>query len=358
MAATRVTEVRAAETPTSILTVENLHVALGLPRQPVLRGVSFKVSAGERIAVLGPSGCGKSTLLRTVAGFERPDRGRILLGATPLADDKCHVAPHRRETGLVFQDYALFPHLSVLDNVAFGLRTLSPEQREQRIRELLELVDLSGLEHRRPAELSGGQQQRVALARALAPQPRLLLLDEPFSNLDSALRITTRRHTQAVLRRAKVTAILVTHDQGEAMAFADRLIVLRDGHIEQSGEPQQVYNTPRNRFVARFLGAANVIAGEGHGNVVRTCLGEVNVPCLTEGPVSVCLRPEAFSLTIPAEGSLIGRVAGREYQGSFTAYEVELTECRLVVHAPRADYAVGDRVGVRVTQPGAVLESE
>ena len=340
-----------------LLRVRDLHVALGTPRQPVLRGLSFEVAAGERMAVLGPSGCGKSTLLRTLAGFERPDRGSIVLDNQTLAEGASHVPPHRRATGMVFQDYALFPHLTVLDNVAFGLRSLSHAERHRRTLELLKLVGLEGLHPRRPAELSGGQQQRVALARALAPQPRLLLLDEPFSNLDSALRITTRRHTEAVLQRAGVTAILVTHDQGEAMAFADRLVVLRDGCIEQTGIPAQVYAAPKNGFVARFLGAANVLQGEGHGTHVQTPLGPVAVHRSAEGKVSVCLRPEALSLRAP-EGPIVGRVVGREYQGSFTAYEVELADCRLVVHESNANHAVGDTVSIQVTQPGAVLDAE
>ncbi len=345
------------DTPRPLLVVRDLHVALGSLRQPVLRGVNFEVAAGKRLAVLGPSGCGKSTLLRAIAGFEHPDRGSIVLDGRTLSEGTSHVPPHRRGTGVVFQDYALFPHLSVTENIAFGLRSLARGERQRRTLELLELVGLGGLQQRKPAELSGGQQQRVALARALAPEPRLLLLDEPFSNLDSALRITTRRHTEAVLQRAGVTAILVTHDQGEAMAFADRLVVLRDGCIEQAGAPQQVYASPKNGFVARFLGAANVLPGYARGDQARTPLGRVAVRRAAEGKVTLCLRPEALSLHAP-NGGVVGRVVGREYQGSFTAYQVELADCRVVVHEPGASYAVGDPVSVQVTQPAAVLDAD
>lgn len=341
-----------------LLLVRQLCVSVGRTRHRALTDVSLSVHRGQRVAVLGPSGCGKSTLLRTIAGFERPDGGDIQLDGATLTGATIHVPPHRRSTGLMFQDYALFPHLSVQDNIGFGIAHVDKVEHTRRVAELLQLVGLTGFSSRKPGELSGGQQQRVALARALAPQPRLLLLDEPFSSLDSGQRVVTRRHTEQVLAKAGVTAILVTHDQAEAMAFAERLIVLRGGRIEQEGSPVQVYESPRNAFVAKFMGAANVMEADARGSVADTPLGPLDLQAPANGKVWVCLRPEVIEL-VDAEGAVAGRVVKREYQGAYTAYEVQGQGFQVVVHElSRAQVAVGEAVSLRVRGAVAVLAPE
>ncbi len=225
--------------------------------------VSLDVADGEFVTLLGPSGCGKTTTLRMVAGFIAPDGGEIRFGDRQMTD----VPPHRRNTAMVFQSYALFPHMSVADNIAFGLRMrkLSAAERESRIAEALDMVSLCGLEKRRPGELSGGQQQRVALARAIVTRPDILLFDEPLSNLDAKLREKVRIEIRDLQRRLRITTLYVTHDQSEAMAISDRIVVMNGGRIEQEGDPATIYRQPRSAFVADFLGAANIVV------VTATC---------------------------------------------------------------------------------------
>jgi len=243
--------------------------------------VSFSLEPGEILSVLGPSGCGKTTLLRLLAGFERLEEGEVRIqgrvASTPLA----HLSPDRRKVGMVFQEYALFPHLTVAKNVMFGLSKLpGPEQRE-RMAQVLDLVSLKGLEERYPHELSGGEQQRVALARTLAPSPVVLLLDEPFNNLDTAMRAEMRREVEGILRENQVTTIFVTHDREEAFATADRVAVMREGRLEQIEAPDVLYHSPATKFVARLTGVCDFLVGEvGDGGVV-TELGEL--PWVTNG---------------------------------------------------------------------------
>ncbi|MEV7023344.1 ABC transporter ATP-binding protein [Kitasatospora sp. NPDC093558] len=236
------------------LSVVSLHATHG--RSPVLSGIDLSVEEGALACILGPSGCGKSTLLRVVAGFHPAASGSVVLHGRTLDDGRSRVAAERRNIGLVPQDGALFPHLTVAGNIGFGLPRA---ERRARVAELLEMVGLAGLGDRRPHQLSGGQQQRVALARALAPRPGLLLLDEPFAALDAALRADLRREVAATLRKAGTTAILVTHDQDEALAFADTIAVLRDGRIAQAGTPDVLYHRPADAAVARVLGEANLV---------------------------------------------------------------------------------------------------
>jgi iron(III) transport system ATP-binding protein len=278
---------------------------------PTLHGVSFSLRESQIVAVLGPSGCGKSTLLRLVAGLEPVSGGTITLDGEMVSRPGMTRAPERRGVGLVFQDYALFPHLDVLDNVLFGMKDKSCD----RARDLLARV---GLAHRAsdvPSELSGGQQQRVALARALAPRPHLLLLDEPFSGLDSSLRESVRAETIEVLRDNRCAAIVVTHEPEEAMAIADRVIVLRDGRVEHDGTPESVYFEPATAFTARFLGGQNVLEGESRGaggfNVgelvfpwrVPGAFDSANRPLPGAGtPLDIVLRPEGIELGEESEG--------------------------------------------------------
>ncbi len=258
-------------------------------------GLDLTVGRGEIVALLGPSGCGKTTMLRLIAGFERADAGRISISGRAVVDAAAgiQVAPEARRLGMVFQDYALFPHLNVAKNVGYALgRRPDPA----RVAEVLELVGLADLGHRMPAELSGGQQQRVALARALAPEPAVVLLDEPFSGLDAALRAEVRGEVRDLLRLAGVSALLVTHDQDEALSVADRVAVMHDGRIEQIGTPEEVYLVPASRWVGAFLGEIDVLEGDARGGRVSTVLADIASPDL-EGPVDVLVRPECVAVT-------------------------------------------------------------
>ncbi len=276
-----------------------------------VNGASLEVESGTLLALLGPSGCGKTTLLRLIAGLDRPHAGTIEVDGRVVESAAMHVPPERREVGLVFQEYALFPHLSVEDNVAFGL-SRGPNQAG-RVEEMLGQVGLEGLGTRMPHELSGGQQQRVALARALAPGPRLIMLDEPFSNLDPALREGVRREVRRVLRGANATAIIVTHDQEEAMSLADEVAVMMDGRILQQVAPTELYRRPASRQVAEFVGDINVINGRAIGRAVVCDLGTISLLDDLYGPADVLIRPEALQLTEDQGGQAIQ--VGRSFYG-------------------------------------------
>jgi iron(III) transport system ATP-binding protein len=253
-------------------------------------GASLRVERGQLVALLGPSGSGKTTLLRMIAGFERPDAGRVRIGGRTVAGDGDWVEPERRRIGMVFQQGALFPHLDVTANVAFGAASAA------RVRETLALVGLERRAKAYPHELSGGERQRVALARALAPDPEVILLDEPFAALDAGLRETLREEVAAILREAHASALLVTHDQAEALSLADAVAVLRDGRVVQSGSPEEVYDRPRSRWVAEFLGEADVLPGTAEGGTVRCELGRFSAGRELDGDVQVVIRPESVAI--------------------------------------------------------------
>ncbi|MGO0575542.1 ABC transporter ATP-binding protein [Ornithinimicrobium panacihumi] len=313
--------------------VEIVDVAKSFGAVRALAGVSLSLDHGEFVAVLGPSGCGKTTLLRCMAGFERIDSGRIALGGRAVALPGIHLPPHRRQVAVVPQEGALFPHLSVADNVGFGLTgrrgALRGKDRSRRVEECLELVGLTGMGARMPHELSGGQQQRVALARALAPRPPLVLLDEPFSALDASLRAELRSDVRTALREADATAILVTHDQGEALSMADRVAVMRDGEIRQVGTPAEVYSTPVDAWVATFVGEADLIQlPEGHaGHSLETHLGPIAVA--EGGPLGthVVIRPEQVLLTAldHPRRSEVGGVPARVQTVDFHGHDALVT---------------------------------
>lgn len=269
------------------------------------------VAEGEIIALLGPSGCGKTTTLRLVAGFEHVDAGEILLAGQRVAGPRLHVPPEKRRVGMVFQDYALFPHLDVAGNIGFGLDRTA---RDSRVRELAGLVGLADLLDRRPRELSGGQQQRVALARALAPDPDVILLDEPFSNLDSALRQKVRADIQQILQAAGATAVFVTHSQDEALSVADRVAVMREGEIVQTGTPEDLYERPVDPFVASFIAEATLVPGVVRDGRVETPYGVTPIRGdVPSGHVVVALRPEALRVSEDAASELV--VVDREFYG-------------------------------------------
>jgi ABC-type Fe3+/spermidine/putrescine transport system ATPase subunit len=294
--------------------------------------LDFEARQGELLTLLGPSGCGKTTTLRLIAGFIRQDRGRLIVDGRTIDD----LPPHRRRIGVVFQDYALFPHLNVRDNVGFGLRMhgWAPARARRRIEELLRLVALEGYARRKVDQLSGGEQQRVALARALAPQPQLLLLDEPLSALDAKLRKNLRGEILRVQRELAITTIYVTHDQEEALVLGDRIAVMRNGHIEQIDTPERIYDRPQNLFVAAFLGQANLIRGrlqsrDGDFALVNTSLGLLRVTRpegWREKPgqrLIVFFRPEHCRLRSARHNRIRGRILRREYLGSHRLIEID-----------------------------------
>ena len=298
-----------------------------------LDGIDLSVPAGSRTAIVGPSGCGKTTLLRIIAGFDAPDAGRVTLGGQVLADGSQAMPAHRRGIGFVVQDGALFPHLSVADNVGFGLHRKEP-RRAERIAELMDMVELdAALLRRKPDELSGGQQQRVALARALARKPKLILLDEPFSALDTGLRDTTRKAVARLLSGAGITTILVTHDQPEALSFADQVAVMHEGRLPQVGAPRALYLQPRDRIIAEFLGEAIVIPALLADGWAECALGRIAVDDhRRRGPAQIMLRPEQVSLTEAPGGSAkasgpdtsFGEVMEIEFGGSVCTLSLRL----------------------------------
>jgi iron(III) transport system ATP-binding protein len=302
------------------------------------------VEKGEFVALLGPSGCGKTTLLRLIAGFEEPDAGEIKVADRPVAGHGAWVPPERRKVGMVFQDYALFPHLTVSENVAFGLPR---SEKRTRVPAVLALVDLCGLGDRYPHELSGGQQQRVALARALAPKPELVLLDEPWSNIDPHLRASMRDELARILRAIHVTVVLVTHDREEAFSLADRIALMRDGTVVQEGTPEQVYTAPATRWAAEFVGAGNFLPGRYADGIVETPVGRFPTQNGNGArDVEVLIRPELLELHPDPAGD--GEVVGREFRGHDVFYRVLLDGVELVSQRPSNETVpLGSRVRVR-----------
>lgn len=291
---------------------------------PAVSDVSFSMPKGEILALLGPSGCGKTTTLRLIAGFETPDRGTIRIGGRIVQSGDVELPPEERRVGFVFQDYALFPHLDVRRNVEFGLAGLALDDRRRRARESIDLCGLEGMESRFPHELSGGQQQRTALARALAPGYELLLLDEPLSNLDTALRTSLCKELRQILKHAGRAAIVVTHDREEAFQIADRVAVMRSGRLEQVGSARDLYDRPVSRFVAEFVLDATFLAGVVGNQGVETEIGPIpGADSLAAGTnVFVAVRPQQLELTPSRDGA--GVVVERVFRGSHERYRVRL----------------------------------
>jgi iron(III) transport system ATP-binding protein len=293
----------------------------------VVRNLSFAIQTGQILVLLGPSGCGKTTTLRLIAGFEQLDSGRIEIDGQVVADGRLHLPPEKRRVGMVFQDYAIFPHMNVAQNVAFGLKRRGPQSR---VEAMLEMVGLAGLDKQMPHELSGGQQQRVALARALAPDPVVLLLDEPFSNLDYSRRMQMRQEVREVLQQNEATAVFVTHDQEEALFLGDQVAVMKDGALEQIGTPMQIFHQPHTRFVAEFMGQTDFIRGEITDQGVATVMGllpqKAVMPVGTA--VSVAVRPDDVILVAEEDGN--GRVLSRQFTGIASIYKVALADGTIV----------------------------
>lgn len=334
------------------LNVKQLHVNLG--GQDILREVSFSLDRGQIGCLLGPSGCGKTTLLRSIAGFEVPTQGEIWLQGQRVSHNGQALPVEQRKVGMVFQDFALFPHLTVEGNIAFGIRQQSKTAQQQRVAELLELIGLSDTARRYPHELSGGQQQRIALARALAPRPDILLLDEPFSSMDTELREQLARNVRRILKAEEVTALLVTHDQLEAFAMADEIGVMNWGRMLQWDTAYRLYHEPGDRFVADFVGQGAFIRGEVTGPAcIKTTLGEI---CSTEHDfpadpgrmVDVLIRPDDIIHDDDSELSAV--VTNKAFRGAEFLYTLELRNGeQLLCYAPsHHNHRLGEAIGIRM----------
>lgn len=310
-----------------------------------VHSVALRIQRGRTLALLGPSGCGKTTLLRMIAGLETPDAGTIAIGGRTMNGPDVHVRAEDRNVGMVFQNGALFPHMSVGGNVAYGLGR-RPDR--SRVEKALEMVDMKGFADRHPATLSGGQAQRAALARALAPQPAVLLLDEPLASLDADLRSRIRSDMAALLRDLDITAVFVTHDQEEAFAVGDDVAVMRDGQILQSDAPGEVYDRPADPWVARFVGDANLLDGIAEGRTARTGIGNVPLAVPAYGPCDVVVRPEYITL----ESGDQGTITSMEYYGHDTAYSLDVDGRRMTARALAVPlFRPGDNVRLSYAGP-------
>jgi len=346
------------------LRIDNLSKTFG--STTVVHGVSLSFDKGEFITFLGPSGCGKTTILRMIAGFEEPSAGTIAIDG----QDITHIPPNKRRLGMVFQAYALFPNMTVAANIGFGLKVggVGAEQTHARVGEMLDLIGLRGFEKRYPFELSGGQQQRVALARALAPQPRMLLLDEPLSALDAKIRVSLRDQIREIQRDLGITTVFVTHDQEEALSVSDRIVVLNAGNVEQVGAPMEIYNQPATRFVATFVGILNTLSAKvdkpADNSVIlaggRTRLTHLPTGARPGDDIAVALRPEAISLGKPVNGDLgfSGRVSDVSFLGSTIRLRVALGSETLELDLFNDQHGLalkrGDTIDLHVS-PAAVL---
>jgi iron(III) transport system ATP-binding protein len=326
-----------------VIAVDGITVHYG--NVAAINDLTLEVEEGSLVALVGPSGCGKTTALRAIAGFERPTTGTISIRGTVVSSNDTMVAPENRNVGMVFQEYALFPHISVAENVGYGVRG---SDRVRRVQEVLNLVGLDDYGDRFPHELSGGEQQRVALARALAPEPDVVLLDEPFSNLDAPQRERMRRELRKILKAARVTAVFVTHDQAEALAIADVIAVMNDGHIRQVGTPDDVYASPVSPWVAKFLGDAVLFTGTASDGAIATALGSVPTQLPDGAEAKVMIRPEWIMPTAVKDGS--GLVVDREFYGHDQRVEIKLDEGELVeaLVPTRNAIHVGDRVNIEL----------
>ncbi|MBD2568533.1 ABC transporter ATP-binding protein [Anabaena lutea] len=334
----------------AILNLQNVTKQFSQSVSPAVNNVSLTLQQGDILALLGPSGCGKTTLLRLIAGFERLQVGTVEIAGQVVSNNSISIPPEQRDIGVVFQDYALFPHLNISENVAFGLKQFSKEQKQKRVAEVIELVRLQGLEKRYPYELSGGQQQRVALARALAPKPQIMLLDEPLSNLDIQVRLRLREEIRDILKLAGTSAIFVTHDQEEALAISDIVGVMQQGNLEQLGTPEEIYTHPSSRFVAEFVTQANFIPARRQGNLWETEVGNFTIPAdhnCDSGEIMI--RQEDLILKPASDASVVittRRFLGREYQYCLKTLSGKEIHARLMTNQV---LAVGTKVELSVT---------
>lgn len=333
--------------PSPILQLEEITKRFARNAAPAVDSVTLTLQRGELLALLGPSGCGKTTLLRAIAGFERDLSGKIAIGDRVVAKPGYWLPPERRQVGMVFQDFALFPHLTVWQNIAFGLQSQGHEAKQQ-VRSVLGLVGLDGLENRYPHELSGGQQQRVALARALAPRPSLVLLDEPLSDLDAAVRLRLRQELRNILKAAEASAIFVTHDQEEALSIADRVAVMRSGRVEQCDTPEKVYRHPASRFIAKFVTQANLLPARRQGRVWETELGNFSL-----SPEQIRGEGDAGELVICRED--IGLESDRDSRVYIKNRQFLGREYRYSLHLPSGTEIIALSSNRTALEPGTAV---
>ena len=323
-----------------------LNISKQFDQKTILNQVGFSVHEGELISLLGPSGCGKTTLLKIIAGLLAPDQGEILYNGVSMLQ----IPVEKRGTVMVFQDYLLFPHLNVWNNIGFGLRMAGKGKNEQRgkIKEMLDLAELHGFEKNYPRELSGGQKQRVALARALAIEPKVLLLDEPFSNLDGRLRENMREFVCDLQRKLKITTILVTHDKEEALMTSDRIVLMLDGKVQQIGTPEEIYLKPRNREVASFLGKKNYLKGRLEKGIFHYAVGQLKIPDMPDGSYCLVIRPEEIKLS-KAKAKTSAIIIDMRFAGDRVYYKVklddELLECIML---PDTIFSIGEAVNISI----------
>lgn len=334
----------------SSLTIENIGIKIG--HNPIVSNVSLTLDSGEIGCLLGPSGCGKTTLLRAIAGFQSVHHGQILIDHQQVSSSSYNQAPEQRGIGMVFQDFALFPHLTVAENIVFGMRKTTSNQRRQRVDELLARIGLPGYQARYPHELSGGQQQRIALARALAPRPQLLLLDEPFSSLDAELREKLALEVRQLLKQEAITALLVTHDQQEAFAMADKAGMMYQGELLQWQTPYQLYHTPRHQLVADFIGHGVLMQGTVNASgSLASPLGMIKNPALVQiaggTPVSFLVRPD--DIVMDPQSRLRGTIKSRGFRGAHNLYSVALPSgIEILTLSPSHEQLeVGSKIGLR-----------
>lgn len=325
-------------------------------QSPAVHDISLRVRPSEFLTLLGPSGGGKTTTLRLLAGFEKPSSGRIIIGENIVADEAHFMPPDKRKVGMVFQDYALFPHINVAENIAFGLSG-ARQKRKSQVAQLLEMVGMADYGERMPHELSGGEQQRVALARALAPNPDILLLDEPFSNLDTGLRSQVRSEVRHILLETGTTAIFVTHDQHEALSLSDEIAVLFEGRLVQVATPHVIYNRPANVRVAKFVGEANFLLAEAQGMTADSRLGEVKLFHPKSGQVQLMIRPEALAVGFEEHGTR-ATVRWREFYGHYQRLGLALADgTELIAHTGVDRYFQrGNNVSVSLEMPALAYD--
>lgn len=341
-----------------MLALEQLAVAYG--PHTVVKNISFALAQGQIGCLVGPSGCGKTTILRAIAGFEAPAAGAISLQGVEVSNALTQQAPEQRKVGMVFQDFALFPHLTVADNISFGLKQLDKAEKKAKVKQLLQLVGLPDLGQRYIHQLSGGQQQRVALARALAPEPKVLLLDEPFSSLDAEFREVLARDIRKILKQLQITAVLVTHDQFEAFAMADMIGVMQHGQLQQWATPYELYHRPANRFVADFVGRGVMLPGQMlDQQQVTTCLGVFRQRYLVEvqagDQVDILIRPD--DIVHDDDSDIKATVLDKSFRGSHILYTLALATgeqvyCLALSHH---NHAIGEQIGIRLDLDHLVL---
>lgn len=338
------------------LQVSNVHSRY--QKQLVLKGVDLTVEKGEIVALLGPSGCGKTTLLRAIAGLQNITEGEIVINGKTVVSDKEFIASEKRGIGMIFQDYALFPHLTVAENILFGVKIANKVQRLARLEKMLSLVKLDGLAERYPHELSGGQQQRVSIARALAYEPEVLLLDEPFSNIDAKVRREMMLEIRNILKRHKISAVFVTHSKDEAFVFADKLALFNHGKIVQCGDAEGLYLRPQDKYVADFLGASNYLPAKVIAEkTVSTFIGDIDsdrpLNAALHEETELLLRPQHLQISKSEQG--LGTVIERRFLGNVCQYLVQFDDMTLDVHSENLAIEIGEKVAISATPHNLIL---